>query len=102
MCLEGQWVCSLPDGSTAEMTIDGDLMIDGSFMMGGGSATVAATLTVDGSMVTVVDTGGTGACSAEQSGEYTFVCSDAALNFTLVSDECIGRTNFFACDWTRP
>ena len=100
-CLAGAWECTLPDGSTAQMTISGD-MIDGSFSMAGATATVMATITVDGNAVTVVDTGGTGACPMAQAGEYTFACSDTSLNFTLVSDDCMGRMNFFGCAWTRP
>ncbi len=99
-CLEGSWSCTLSDGSTAEMTVTGD-MIDGSFAMGPVSATVMATLTVDGEMISVVDTGGTGACPSSQVGEYTFSCSADSLDFTLVSDDCMGRMNFFGCEWTR-
>ncbi len=100
-CLEGAWECWLPDGSTAEMTISGD-MIDGSFAVMGVSATVMSTITVDGSTVSVIDTSGTGACPESQRGEYTFVCGDSTLDFTQVSDDCAGRQNFFACEWTRP
>ena len=99
-CLEGAWACMLPDESTAEMTISG-AMINGSFAIGPVSATVMSTITVDGSMISVVDTGGTGACPMNQVGEYTFACSDTALDFTLVSDDCVGRTNFLGCDWTQ-
>ena len=98
-CLQGAWSCMLPDGSTAEMTISGD-QIDGSFIIGGASATVIATLTVDGNMVSVVDTGGQAACAADLVGQYTYTCSDTALNFTVVSDDCMGRLSFFGCDWT--
>lgn len=99
-CLNGTWQCTLPDGSTAEMTISGD-MVDGSFSMAGVSATVMSTFTVDGDAVTIEDTGGTGACPSTQMGEYTFACSADALDFTLISDDCMGRMNFLGCAWTR-
>ena len=65
------------------------------------SETVTATIAEDGSMVTAVDTGGTLACPMTQPGEYSFACSDTALSFTLESDECMGRRDYFACNWTQ-
>ena len=100
-CLQGAWVCTLPDMSTAEMTIDG-MMIDGSFAMGPAMATVEAMFMLDGETISVVDTGGTGACPADQTGTYTLTCEADALIFDQVSDDCMGRSNFFGCEWTRP
>jgi hypothetical protein len=99
-CLDGVWDCMQSDGSTVEMTISGGT-IDAVIELGPISETVMATIAVDGDMLTVVDTGGGLACPMDQRGEYTFMCSDTALSFTLVSDDCMGRMSYFGCDWTR-
>lgn len=99
-CLQGSWSCTLADMSTAEMTIDG-MAIDGSFVMGPASATVQSMFMLDGDTISVVDTGGTGACPAEQTGTYTVSCGGDDLSFDQVSDDCMGRSNFFGCAWTR-
>lgn len=99
-CLQGAWQCSLPDGTSATMTISGET-INGSVKAPGITATVTATITADGSKVTVVDTGGTLACKRSQRGEYEFTCSDTALSFSKTSDPCRGRSKYFGCDWTK-
>lgn len=99
-CLQGSWDCTLPDSSTAEMTISGGA-ISGSFTQSSVTATVNSTITVDGSSMSVVDTGGTGACPDTQVGEYNFSCSTSDLSFNRVRDLCLGRSNFFGCAWTR-
>lgn len=49
----------------------------------------------------MTDTGGTGACPATQIGEYTYTCGGGTLTFEQVSDECMGRSNFFGCEWSQ-
>ena len=96
--MQRDWSCTLASGSTAEMTIDG-MSIDGAFMMMGVGADVQATFTLDGSTLSVTDTGGSGACPSDQLGVYEASCSSDALSFTLMDDDCMGRMNFFGCDW---
>ena len=99
-CLQGTWDCTLPDTSTAEMTITGNAL-SGSFTESGITLTVASTLSVDGNTLTVTDTGGTGGCPSAQVGQYNFTCDSTALSFARVTDLCLGRSNFFGCSWTR-
>lgn len=99
-CLDGVWDCTQPDTSTVEMTINGGT-INAVISLGPLSETVVARITEDGNRVTVVDTGGTLACPMTQPGEYTFACSDTELSFTVISDDCMGRMDYFGCDWTR-
>ena len=99
-CLQGNWDCTLPDSSTAEMTISGT-SISGSFTEASVTATVNATFVLDGDTFSVTDTGGTGACPPSQTGTYTFTCGSDTLSFTRVTDDCVGRSNFFGCAWTK-
>ncbi|MEM6993139.1 MAG: hypothetical protein AAF721_21680 [Myxococcota bacterium] len=99
-CVQGPWACTLPDSSTAEMDIDG-MSVTGMFTQAMVSATIESTFTFDGSSVTIVDTGGSGACPADQMGEYTYTCDASSLSFDLVSDDCMGRMMFLGCDWTK-
>ena len=100
-CAQGSWVCTLPDASTAQMTISG-MSVSGAIMQMGASATVESTFTFDGTTVSIVDTGGTAGCAADQTGTYTVACTADALTFDQVSDDCNGRAMFLGCSWVRP
>lgn len=99
-CLQGVWDCTLPNSSTAEMTISGTT-ISGSFTEMSVTLTVMADFSLDGDEFSVVDSGGSGACPSTQTGIYTYACGSDELTFTEVSDDCVGRSNFFSCTWQR-
>ena len=66
------------------------------------SVVVTGTFAIKGDVIELRDLSGPLACNAEQIGRYQWKLEDTTLTFSLVSDDCQGRTQSVAGQpWTR-
>jgi hypothetical protein len=93
----GTWTNSI--GSVLTMKTDGSFDVD---LNKDGKRDAWGKLTVEGTTVTIVGTGGVvpKGC-AKTTGVYNFVRSKDTLHFTLVKDACKERVKNLMLDWTK-
>ena len=96
----GTWTRT-SEGTTALATLKSDNTFEIEFMGGSGSDPESyGSYYIDGNQIHVSDVGGFAMCD-ENPGVYYFIINENELAFSLLEDDCVGRTETLVGIWDR-
>lgn len=90
----GQWKMEVPDEQGNMVAIALTIKGDGSYTVDwylDGSIEIEGNYEMDGSEITVWDTGGPNACESDKKGRYVCTIEGGKLTMEMISDDCEGR-----------